>query len=191
VTHVSVIGTGSMGQAIAGLVTRGGNTVELFDRSNAGTPVTGDIVVLAVPHSAVAEIIIERRRELAGKVVVDITNPLDFTTLDRLTVAPDTSATAEIARELPESRVVKAFNTNFSATLTAGTVGSHPTTVLIAGDDVQAKSLVAAIVADAGLPAVDAGSLARVRDLEALGLLQITLAAADRISWSGGFAFVP
>ena len=69
--------------------------------------------------------------------------------------------------------MVKAFNTNFAATLAAGTVGDQPTTVLIAGDDADAKSLLAGIVTAGGLRAVDAGSLRRARELEALGFLQI------------------
>jgi 8-hydroxy-5-deazaflavin:NADPH oxidoreductase len=191
VTHVSIIGTGNMGQAIAHLVTKAGHTVALFSQSDGASPVTGDMVVLAVPYGAVADIIKQRRDELTGKVVVDITNPLDFETFDRLTVASNASATAEIAAELSRSRVVKAFNTNFAATLMTGTIGPHPSTVLVAGEDVEAKALVAEIVSDAGLRAIDAGGLARARELEALGFLQITLAANGKIAWSGGFALIP
>jgi predicted dinucleotide-binding enzyme len=61
------------------------------------------------------------------------------------------------------------------------------TTVLIAGDDADAKAQLASVVTSAGLNAVDAGSLRRARELEALGFLQITLAAAGRIAWTGGF----
>ena len=50
--HVSIIGTGNMGQAIAGVVAKGGNTVELLGSADADKPVTGDIVVLAVPYPA-------------------------------------------------------------------------------------------------------------------------------------------
>ena len=129
---------------------------------------------------------------LAGKVVVDITNPVDFATFDRLVVPADGSATAEIAASLPSSRVVKAFNTTFAATLASGSVGGQqPTTVLIAGDDADAKSLLAGIVTAGGLRAVDAGSLSRARELEALGFLQITLAAGEKIGWTGGFAVQP
>jgi len=186
-THVSIIGTGNMGQAISHVVTAGGNTVELFDTSDAGKPVTGDIVVLAVPYPAVADVIAKRADELAGKVVVDITNPLNFETFDSLTVPADGSAAAEIAATLPQSRVVKAFNTTFAATLAAGTVGQLPTTVLIAGDDADAKALLAGVVADGGLRAVDAGTLRRARELEALGFLQLTLAVREKVSWTGGF----
>ena len=187
--HVTILGTGNMGQAIAAVAGRGGHTVSLLGPADLDTPL-GDVVVLAVPYPAVADVIAARRAGLDGKVVVDITNPLDFTTFDSLTVASDGSATAEIAAALPGSRVVKAFNTTFAATLAAGTVGGLPTTVLIAGDDADAKALLAGIVTSGGLKAIDAGSIARARELEALGFLQITLAAGEKISWTGGFGAV-
>ena len=87
--------------------------------------------------------------------------------------------------------MVKAFNTTFAATLASGAVGDQPTTVLMAGDDEGAKSALAEIVTAAGLRAVDAGPLSRARELEALGFLQITLAAGEKIGWTGGFALVP
>ena len=188
--HVSIIGTGNMGQAIAAVVTAGGNTVETFNQSDAGAPVTGDIVVLAVPYPAVADVIAKRANELAGKIVVDITNPLNFETFDSLTVPADGSATAEIAAALPQSRVLKAFNTTFAATLAARTVGPLPTTVLIAGDDADAKALLAGVVTAGGLRAIDAGGLRRARELEALGFLQLTLAVGEKISWTGGFGVI-
>jgi NADPH-dependent F420 reductase len=188
--HISIIGSGNMGQAIAGLASKGGNTVELVNSSDAGKAVTGDIVVLAVPYPSVAQVIAERGAQLAGKVVVDITNPLNFETFDGLTVPADGSAAAEIAAALPSSRVVKAFNTNFAGTLASGVVGGQTTTVLIAGDDADAKALLAGVVGAAGLRAVDAGGLKRARELEALGFLQITLAAGEKVSWTGGFAVV-
>ena len=189
-THVSIIGTGTMGQAIAGVVTRGGNTVELLGHGDAETPATGELVVLAVPYSAVSEILAQRGDSLAGKVVVDITNPVNFETFDSLVVAPDGSAAAEIAAALPRSRMVKAFNTTFGGTLTGGTVGPLTTTVLIAGDDADAKSLVTDVVTAGGLRAIDAGSLRRARELEALGFLQIALAAEEKVPWTGGFGVV-
>jgi NADPH-dependent F420 reductase len=187
-THVTIIGSGNMGQAISGLVSKGGNTVELLRHSDTGKPVTGDIVVLAVPHAAIPDILATRGDQLVGKVVVDITNPLNFQTFDSLTVPADSSAAAQIAASLPQSRVVKAFNTNLAATLASGTAGEVPTTVLIAGDDRQAKSQLADVVTAGGLRAIDSGSLRRARELEALGFLQITLAAQDKTPWTGGFA---
>ena len=189
-THVSIIGTGNMGQAIAAVAGRGNHTVQLLGENDAATEVTGEIVVLAVPYPAVAQVIAQRGASLAGKIVVDITNPLNFETFDSLTVPSDGSATAEIATALPQSRVVKAFNTTFAGTLAAGTVGPQATTVLIAGDDTDAKSTLAGVVTSGGLNAIDAGSLVRARELEALGFLQITLAANEKVSWTGGFGVV-
>jgi predicted dinucleotide-binding enzyme len=188
--HLSIIGTGNMGQAIAAVAGRGGHSIQLLGEGDTGTQVTGDIVVLAVPYPAVAGVIAERGDSLVGKVVVDITNPLNFETFDSLTVPADSSATAEIAAALPQSRVLKAFNTTFAATLAAGTVGELTTTVLIAGDDVDAKSTLAGVITSGGLKAIDAGSLARAGELEAIGFLQITLAANEKIAWTGGFGVV-
>ena len=58
--HVSIIGGGNMGQAIATIVTKGGNTVEVFNNNDADKPVTGDVVFLAVPYPAVADVLVQR-----------------------------------------------------------------------------------------------------------------------------------
>jgi len=187
-THVSILGAGNMGSAIADVVKRSGNTVEVYTSGDTDKPVTGDIVVLAVPYGALADVIAQRREQLAGKVVVDITNPVDFATFDGLVVPSDASATVELAAALPQSRVIKAFNTNFAATLAAGTVGDVVTTVLVAGDDEGAKSLLAEVITAGGLRAIDAGTSKRARELEALAFLQISLAAGDKLAWTGGFA---
>ena len=186
-TNLSIIGTGNMGQAIASVAAKGGHSVQQLGENDLGSAVTGDVVVLAVPYPAVDEVIAQRGEQLAGRIVVDITNPLDFETFDELVVPADSSAAAEIAAKLPTSRVLKAFNTTFAGTLAAGTVGALPTTVLIAGDDGDAKVTLARVVTDGGLNAIDAGSLKRAREMEALGFLQLTLAARDKVSWTGGF----
>lgn len=189
-SKVTIIGGGNMGKAISELVTKGGNTVEILTRSDSTTAVTGEIVVLAVPYGALDEIVAQRGDELAGKVVVDITNPLDFQTFDSLVVPADGSAAAELAAKLPQAKVVKAFNTNFAATLGTGKVGQNTTTVLVAGDDADAKQGVVSFVKAAGLNALDAGSLKRARELEAVGFTQLVLAASEQIGWTGGFAVV-
>ena len=185
--NVTIIGTGNMGQAIAGVLTKGGAAVDLIGHQDDGD-VSGEVVVLAVPYPALADVVSKRGDQLNGKVVVDISNPLNVETFDSLRVPPDSSAAAELAERLPGAKVLKAFNTNFAATLASGTLGGEPTTVLIAGDDADAKADLAALVTAGGLRAIDAGSLRRARELEALGFLQITLAAAERIPWTGGFA---
>jgi len=186
---ISIIGSGSMGQAIKSVFDKGGHGVEFVGR-DASQPVNGQIVVLAVPYPAVAEILAERAGQLAGKVVVDITNPVDFATFDSLVVPADSSAAALIQAQLPESAVVKAFNTNFGSTLSVGRVGELATTVLVAGDDEAAKAALLDAVRAGGLSALDAGSLKRARELEAIGFLQITLAARELVAWTGGFGVV-
>jgi hypothetical protein len=125
---------------------------------------------------------------LDGKVVIDITNPVEFATFDSLVVPVGGSAAALIAEALPGSSVLKAFNTTFAATLASGTVGAESTTVLIAGDDADAKAALAGVIEAGGLRAVDAGSLKRAHGLESLGFLQLTLAAGNKTSWTSGFA---
>ena len=189
-TTVSIIGNGNMGTAIGGIVAAGGNTVEYVGRDGS-QPITGDIVILAVPYPSLDEIVEARREHLAGKIVVDITNPLNFETFDSLVVPADSSAAAELAAKLPESRVLKAFNTNFAATLASKQVGgAQPTTVLVAGDDDLAKQALIDVVRAGGLDAVDAGKLARARELEALGFLQLTLAVQEKVAWNAGVALV-
>ncbi len=189
-THVSIVGTGSMAQAISGVLTRGEADVALVGRDGTLDPAT-EVVVLAVPHHQVADVLARHGAVLAGKIVVDITNPIDFGTFDSLAVPADGSAAALIAEALPQSHVLKAFNTNFAATLATGTVGGTvPTTVLIAGDDTAAKDTLAGLVEAGGLRAIDAGSLRRARELEATGFLQLTLAIAEKLPWTGGLAVV-
>jgi NADPH-dependent F420 reductase len=190
VAHVSIIGQGNMGQAIAGVASKGGHTVQLLGAGDSAIAVTGDIVILAVPYGAIDAVIAERGDSLAGKIVVDITNPVNFETFDSLTVPADSSATALIAERLPNARVLKAFNATFAGTLAAGTVGPLATTVLIAGDDADAKSILAGIITSGGLKAIDAGALSRARELEGIGFLQITLAAAEKVAWTGGFGVI-
>ena len=189
-TTLSIIGTGTMATAIGGVASAGGHSVEYHGRDKTGGSLAGDIVVLALPYPSVGEVVAAYRDQLAGKVVVDITNPVDFTTFDALVVPADGSAAAQLAEALPDSHVLKAFNTTLAASLNGGTLGGAPTAVLIAGDDADAKAALSQVVRDGGLLAVDAGSLRRARELEALGFLQMTLAVGEKISWTGGFALV-
>lgn len=187
-TTFTIFGTGNMATAIAGVLTAGGATVAHIGSADTGAKVQGDVVILAVPYPAIADIVASHGDQLAGKVVVDITNPLNFETFDELVVPAGSSAAAELQRALPAAKVLKAFNTNFAATLASGTVGETQTTVLVAGDDAEAKAALAAAVTAGGLAAIDAGSLKRAHELEAIGFLQLTLAAGEKISWAGGFA---
>ncbi len=189
-TSFTIFGKGNMGDAIGGVLAAGGNDVAHITEQTEVAQITGEVVVLAVPYPAVAGIIEAYGDQFAGKVVVDITNPLNFETFDSLVVPVGSSAAAEIQAKLPNSKVLKAFNTTFAATLATKKVGDNQTTVLIAGDDAAAKSTLADAVIAGGVGAIDAGSLSRAHELEALGFLQLTLAAGEAIAWTGGFAVV-
>jgi hypothetical protein len=103
-SHVSIIGGGNAGRAIATIVTKGGNTVEVLNNNDADKPVTGDVVFLAVPYPAVADVLQHRGDQLAGKVVVGLTkDPLSFETFDSPVVPADASSTATFASSLPQS----------------------------------------------------------------------------------------
>ena len=121
--HISIIGTGNMGQAIAAVAGKGGHTVQLLGETTPTprSPATSSSSRSPTRPSPTSSP--SAASSLAGKIVVDITNPLDFETFDSLTVPADGSAAAEIAAALPHSRVLKAFNTTFAGTLAAGTVG--------------------------------------------------------------------
>lgn len=189
-TTFTIFGTGAMATSIASVLTAGGATVEHIGSSDKDAAVNGEIVILAVPYPALEQVAAQYGQKLTGKVVVDISNPLDFETFDSLVVPADGSAASELATALPSSTVLKAFNTNFAATLSSQSVGSHRTTVLIAGDDEGAKQSLASAVQAGGVDAVDAGSLKRARELESIGFLQLTLAAGEKIQWTAGFALV-
>ena len=95
---------------------------------------------LPCPNPAVADVLARRGEQLAGKVLVGVTkNPLNFETFDPLDVPAGASAAAKTASSPPRPRVLKAFNTNVTASLGSGAVGERPTTVLMAGGDAEAK----------------------------------------------------
>ena len=196
---VTIIGAGNMGRGIGHRIVAGGNSVTIVDKdpqeaeqlmeelrdtaqggatveaAEPGAELRGDVVVLAVYYPGNLEITRDLGERLAGKVVVDISNPLNET-FDDLATAPGTSAAEEVAAVAPAgTRVVKAFNTTFAPTLVEGQVAGQPLDVLIAGDDEGAKETVAQLVRDGDLRAIDVGPLERARQLEGLGFIGIAL----------------
>jgi predicted dinucleotide-binding enzyme len=189
---ITIIGSGNMARGIATRALAGGHAVAILghhaegaaalaselngnvDSGAVGDPIRGDVVVLATPYDAVADLLDRYEGQLDGKVVVDITNPIDFSTFTPLTIAAG-SAAQEIAARAPGAKVVKAFNTTFAGTLIEGQVAGQPLDVLLAADDDDAKQTVSQIVENGDMRAVDAGPLARAHELEALGYLHMTL----------------
>ena len=167
---------------------------ELSGSVGSGTTdssIEGEVVVLAVPYEAAAPLVQKYGNGLSGKVVVDITNPIDWESMDRLVTPPDSSAAEEISKAAPEgARMVKAFNTTFAGTLVDRQVAGQPLDVLIAGDDEEAKEVVAGLVRDGGLVAIDAGPLRRARELERLGFLGITLQQPLELNFQSAWKLV-
>lgn len=188
--NITIFGQGNMGQAIASVFTSGGHQVDFVGKEGLAGP-AGDVVVLAVPYATVPSIIEANKEALTGKILVDISNPVNFENMDELVTPVDSSAAEEIAKLIPEARVVKGFNTTFAATLaTKSVAGKETTTVQLASDDQEAKDIVAGYIQEGGLNTIDAGALKRARELEAMGFLQITLAAREQLNWTAGFAVI-
>jgi predicted dinucleotide-binding enzyme len=189
---VTIIGTGNMARGIATRALAGGHSVTLLGTETGkaqaladelsgdvrggqvGDRLAGDVLVLAVWYAALDDVLGRYRDQLDGKVVVDITNPIDVDAFEPLELAAG-SAAQEIAAKAPGAKVVKAFNTTFAGTLGEGRVAGQPLDVLIASDDEDAKETVSRIVSDAGLRPINAGPLARAHELEALGYLHMAL----------------
>lgn len=185
--EITIFGKGNMGQAIGGNFEAAGNHVTYIGSSDPVADL-GDIIVLAVPYPAAVAITEAHAAEFSDKIVVDVTNPLNFETWDELVVPADSSAAAILQAKAPAAKVIKAFNTTFAGTLAAKQIGTdHPTTVLMAGDDAAAKQTLATALDGSGLVTMDAGALKRAREMEAFGFLQMTLAASEQIGWTGGF----
>ena len=195
-SSISIIGTGNMARAIGRLAVAGGTTVEVIGRDQAkaadlakalggsattgewGAAPAGDIVIVALVYASVVPVVAHYGDALAGKVIVDISNPFNSAG-DGLAHGEDTSIAQELAKAAPASAsVVKAFNTIFRHVLEKG----RPV-VFIAGDDAQAKAGVAAFVESLGLRPLDAGGLKMAYWLEGAGVVTMGLARHGVGNW--------
>jgi predicted dinucleotide-binding enzyme len=191
---ITIVGAGNMGRAIGTRALAGGHEVEIVDRDareaqkvaeglggsatalEPGGRFGGEVVVFAVYYPGIKDAVRQYADELAGKVVVDITNPVNTETGDGLATPPGSSSAEEVQQLVPQGTpVVKAFNTTFAPTLVEGEVAGQQLDVLIAGDDDEAKRKISQLVSDAGLRPVDVGALRRAQQLEHLGFLHISL----------------
>jgi 8-hydroxy-5-deazaflavin:NADPH oxidoreductase len=196
VSSISIIGTGNMARTIGALAVAGGNTVEVMGRDQAkaadlakalggsattgewGAVPAGDIVIVALLYASVVPVVAHYGDALAGKVIVEISNPFN-SAADGLAHGEDTSIAQEVAKAAPASAsVVKAFNTIFRHVLEKG----RPV-VFIAGDDAQAKAGVEAFIESLGLRPLDVGDLKMAYWLEGAGVLTMGLARHGVRNW--------
>ncbi len=202
----AIIGSGNVGAAIARAVTDAGHDAIVADPSEeslrtiasnvpVGTTVSNveaitgvDVVVLAVPFAAVADIVASLRDELAGKIVIDVTNPL---AADLSGLVTDGDSGAElVARAAPEARVVKAFNTVFAGNQATASVDGTQLDGFVASDDSEAKQTVMDLLAAIGFRPIDVGGLSVSRYLEGMGFINIALNARNGWSWQSGWKLV-
>ena len=197
---VAIIGAGNVGKALGTSITRAGHHVTITAKdpeharaaareigatpadSNVAAVTGADVVILAMPFAGAGEAVAaEIRSEVAGKTIVDVTNPIkpDFSGL-----ATDSSAAEVFQHRLPDAHVVKAFNTIFS------TNQANPTREIdgyVAGDDEKAKAEVISLVDSMGFTALDVGSLSAARFLEGMAYLNIGLNAQNGWSWTSSW----
>jgi predicted dinucleotide-binding enzyme len=192
---ISIIGSGSMAAAIGSLAGKAGHIVEVMSRDPAkawaladrigdrattgvfGAAPAGDIVILAVPYAGVLDVMKLYGERLAGKLLVDITNPV-APDLKTFVTSPDSFGAREIAKVAPSGAlVVKAFNTHSSHVLAAGSLDGRVLDVFIAGDDEQSRARVSAFVESLGLRPFIVGQLTMARALEHACLLSLGLVA--------------
>ncbi len=196
-SSISIIGTGNMARAIGALAVAGGNAVEVMGRDQSkaadlaralggsattgewGAVPAGDIVIVALLYASVVPVVTQYGDALAGKVIVDISNPFNAAA-DGLAIREDTSIAQEAAESAPASAsVVKAFNTIFGHVLEKG----RPLDVFIAGDNAQAKAGVEAFIESLGLRPRDVGGLEMAHWLEGAGLVVMGLARHGVGNW--------
>jgi 8-hydroxy-5-deazaflavin:NADPH oxidoreductase len=212
-TLVNIIGSGHMAGALARRMIAAREPVTIVARdgrqardlveslgpaatgSFTGEPIDGHIVFLAVPYTSIRTVITDYGSGLDGKIVVDISNPVDYGTFDALTV-PAGSSSGEETSALLKGRadVVKAFNTTFAGPLATGTVAGVPLDVFLAGDSEEAKAQISRLVAAAGLRPIDVGPLRRSRELEAFMLLVMGLQVSpqhERFNWDTALKILP
>ncbi len=190
-TTISIIGSGNMAATIGTRAAKHAHTVELMSRDATkaqsladqigdgatvgtfGAPPAGDIVIVAVLYQGAVDVVAQNGDALAGKTLVDITNPFNADASGLVTTAGN-SMSEQIAAAAPESAyVVKAFNTIFGGVL----AGDRPLDAFFAGDSAEAKVSVAAFLESLGLRPRDAGGLRMAHALEWAGLLLVGMAS--------------
>jgi 8-hydroxy-5-deazaflavin:NADPH oxidoreductase len=177
---VAILGTGDVGTSLAAGFKKHGHDVKVGHRDPKAPYAEAakfcEIAVLATPWSGTENAIkLADPKNLAGKIVIDVTNPLKFEQgkPPALAVGFDDSAGEQIQRWLPQSKVVKAFNTVGNTLMVDPKLPGGPPDMFIAGNDAGAKQTVTKILKEFGWPAVDIGGIEGARLLEPLAMLWV------------------
>lgn len=189
-TTITIIGAGNMARTIGTLAVAVGHQVEIMGRTQTkaealaktlggsattgtwGAAPAGDIVIAALLYDGIVPVVTEFGEALAGKTIVDITNPFNATGTG-LALPHDTSVAQQVAAVAPaDAHVIKGFNTLFSHVLGSG----RPVDVFLAGDDAGAKARVSDFIESIGLRPRDTGDLSMAHWVEGAGLLTMGLA---------------
>jgi predicted dinucleotide-binding enzyme len=187
---ITIIGSGNMATAIGTRAAKHGHTVEIMSRNPAkaqaaadqighgaivgtyATKPTGDIVFLAVLYQSAVDIVTQYGDALAGKILVDITNPFNADGTGIVTSVGHSVAQRIAAVAPKDARVVKALNTIFRDVLAEAT----PLDVLFAGDSAEARARFAAFLESLDLRPLDTGGLEMTYVLEWAAILLMGLA---------------
>jgi hypothetical protein len=170
--RIGVLGSGNVGQTIAGKLTELGHDVRTGTRSEGNyrdAAAHGELVFNCTAGTGSLEALrAAGEEELRGKVLVDVANPLDFSKgmPPTLSVCNDDSLGERIQREFPDARVVKALNTVNAGVMVEPIQGTN---LCVCGDDAAAKSQVVALLGEVGWPAesvLDLGGIQAARGME-------------------------
>jgi NADPH-dependent F420 reductase len=145
-----------------------------------------DIIIMAVPYGAETEVASKIKEVANQKIVISIANPLNET-YDGLVTAPDTSAAEELQKLLPNTKVVKAFNTTFAADFTTPFIDGKQVDAFVAGNDAEAVQRVSELVKTVGFNPIVAGKLSVSGTLERMQLLLIQLGIKNNYNWVAGW----
>ena len=145
-----------------------------------------DIIIVAVPYQA-EKAVAEKIKQVANqKIVISISNPLNDS-YNGLLTASDTSAAEELQKLLPNSKVVKAFNTTFAADFSTPVIAGKQVDAFVVGNDTEAVEIVSDLVKTAGFNPIVAGDLPVSRTLENMTLLLIRLTMKYNYNWLAGW----
>jgi predicted dinucleotide-binding enzyme len=203
--NITIAGSGNVGRALGGGWRKAGHAITFAAREPDGAKAaelkregfgvvplddaagTASVIVLAVPWNAVATTL-AALGPLAGKVLIDTTDPLKFTR--QLAVGFTDSGGETVARLARGAHVVKAFSTTGAANMADSAYPGGKPMMAIAGDDAAAKQIVMALAADLGFDPVDTGPLTACRYLEPLAMLWINLAYTQLLGPNIAFALL-